>query len=166
MCHLFHISAFHSDWGPSSVNYLVCYVYLGTKQDQRSSWSYAKFNYLPVCLRRCPRSVEAVDVAPATAAFAEQARNADNSPRVWGIMFVYVRAGGSSSRRGSLRRAPRRIKHTHTQCVGGLGFKLSEQPRTALWGVLSASLWKLHQCTPPVHGRHDRGVEVKKESNI
>ena len=40
---------------------------------------------MPSVLRRCPRFVEAGDAAPATAAIAEQARNADNSPRAWGI---------------------------------------------------------------------------------
>ena len=91
-------------------------------------------------------------------------------------MFVYVRAGGSSSRRGSLRRAPKRIKHTHTQYVGGLGFKLPEQPRTALWGSIERLLVEVAlrgvqienepgRLTPPLPGRHDRGVEVKKESN-
>ena len=44
---------------------------------------------MPSVLRRCPRFVEAGDAAPATAAFAEQARNADSSPRLgWGITLA------------------------------------------------------------------------------
>ena len=44
--------------------------------------------------------------------------------------------------------------------------QVSRTTTNGVMGVLSASMWKLHQCTPPVHGRHDLGVEVKKESNI